>query len=90
MLLLGRCVCALGERFFLAVYAFEIAPRAKRGRVAGASQLLISTGIMTGYFVCYGNLRIAESASWKSPRWLLLVEREEAERVVGALGIVGE
>ncbi|KAI5799038.1 general substrate transporter [Geopyxis carbonaria] len=69
-LFVGRCIAGLGEGLFLSpitVYTLEISPRAARGRVAGLCQLFISTGIMVGYFTCYGTLQHKPALSWRTP-----------------------
>ncbi|KAL1760772.1 general substrate transporter [Schizophyllum commune] len=73
MIFVGRCVSGIGEGIFLSavtVYGIEVAPRKLRGRVGCIMQLFISTGIMIGYFVCYGSLNIVGSLSWRLP-WIL-------------------
>lgn len=49
----------------------EPAPPAKRGALATVSQLFSATGIMTGYFICYGTIHINSSMSWRLPLALL-------------------
>ncbi|CAL1713568.1 unnamed protein product [Somion occarium] len=66
----GRSVAGVGEGLFLSVvtvYAIEIAPASSRGRLGSVVQLLITIGIASGYFVCYGTSRIASSFSWRFP-----------------------
>ncbi|KAL1743659.1 general substrate transporter [Schizophyllum fasciatum] len=73
MIFVGRCVSGIGEGIFLSavtVYGIEVAPRKLRGRVGCIMQLFISSGIMVGYFVCYGSLNIVGSLSWRLP-WIL-------------------
>ncbi|KAL1660068.1 general substrate transporter [Schizophyllum commune] len=73
MIFVGRCTSGVGEGVFLSaltVYGVEVAPRKSRGRVGCIMQLFISTGIMVGYFVCYGSLNIGGSLSWRLP-WIL-------------------
>ncbi|TRM67008.1 general substrate transporter [Schizophyllum amplum] len=73
MIFVGRCVSGVGEGVFLSavtVYGIEVAPRKLRGRVGCIMQLFISSGIMIGYFVCYGSLNITGSLSWRLP-WVL-------------------
>ena len=73
MIFVGRCTSGVGEGVFLSaltVYGIEVAPRKSRGRVGCIMQLFISTGIMVGYFVCYGSLNIGGSLSWRLP-WIL-------------------
>ncbi|KAL4249825.1 major facilitator superfamily protein [Abortiporus biennis] len=67
---IGRCIAGIGEGLFLSaitVYAIEISPASSRGRLGSIVQLLITIGIATGYFVCYGTSRINSSLSWRFP-----------------------
>ncbi|KAI5119490.1 hypothetical protein M0805_009514 [Coniferiporia weirii] len=69
-LLVGRCIAGVGEGLFLSViivYHCEIAPSAIRGSLACTLQLLITIGIASGYFVCYGTVRMVGSMSWRIP-----------------------
>ncbi|KAF9817493.1 hypothetical protein IEO21_03344 [Rhodonia placenta] len=69
-LLVGRCVAGVGEGLFLSaitVYAIEIAPASARGRLGSVVQLLVTTGIAAGYFVCYSTVRVGSSFSWRFP-----------------------
>lgn len=70
MLLVGRTITGFGEGIFLSpitVYAVEVTPVKQRGRVASLVQLFICTGMVVGYFFCYGSLRIQGSLSWGLP-----------------------
>ncbi|KFY65135.1 hypothetical protein V496_02778, partial [Pseudogymnoascus sp. VKM F-4515 (FW-2607)] len=70
MFIAGRCIVGLGQGTnfsTLVVYICEISPPSKRGPLASVVQLLICTGIMTGYFICYGTINIASSLSWRLP-----------------------
>ncbi|KAH8116826.1 general substrate transporter [Phellopilus nigrolimitatus] len=69
-LLVGRCVAGVGEGIFLSViivYQCEIAPAAIRGSLACTLQLLVTVGVASGYFVCYGTVKIAGDMSWRIP-----------------------
>lgn len=67
----GRVITGLGEGLFLGtvvVYVCEIAPTRRRGQLGSIIQLLIATGIATGYFLSYATTRIrGSSASWRVP-----------------------
>jgi len=69
--ILGRFVKGLGEGLFLsAVYVqvSEISPARVRGTMTSLPQFLVVTGLVTGYFVCYGTARVENSsASWRLP-----------------------
>ncbi|KAK7689845.1 hypothetical protein QCA50_006484 [Cerrena zonata] len=69
-LFVGRALAGAGEGLFISavtVYAIEIAPASSRGRLGSVVQLLITIGIASGYFVCYGTSRIDSSLSWRFP-----------------------
>ncbi|THH07666.1 hypothetical protein EW145_g3225 [Phellinidium pouzarii] len=69
-LFIGRCIAGAGEGLFLSViivYHCEIAPTAIRGSLACTLQLLITIGVASGYFVCYGTVKIAGDMSWRIP-----------------------
>ncbi|KAF8918092.1 general substrate transporter [Mucidula mucida] len=73
MVFIGRSISGAGEGIFLSavtVYGIEVAPHHARGRVGCIIQLWISTGILLGYFTCYGSLNIASSVSWRLP-WIM-------------------
>lgn len=55
----------------LVVYIAEISPTSTRGMLTTGPQLLITAGIMTGYFICYGSSGIKSSLSWRTPFILL-------------------
>ncbi|KAI9827979.1 MAG: hypothetical protein M1819_006822 [Sarea resinae] len=70
MLLVGRILCGGGEGLYLGnlnVYICEIAPMKRRGVLVAVPQLLVTLGICTGYFTCYGSTRIPSSLSWRLP-----------------------
>ena len=48
-------------------YICEISPPARRGPLASLVQVLITVGLMIGYFMCYGTVRISSSFSWRFP-----------------------
>lgn len=45
----------------------EIAPPRHRGVLASTVQVLITVGLITGYFMCYGTATISSSLSWRLP-----------------------
>lgn len=53
------------------VYIAEISPTSIRGPLTTGPQLLVTLGIMTGYFTCYGSSGIRSSLSWRTPFILL-------------------
>ncbi|KAJ5595665.1 hypothetical protein N7450_002123 [Penicillium hetheringtonii] len=70
----GRVVEGLGEGLFLGnlvVYICEISPTSTRGPLTTGPQLLITLGLVTGYFTCYGTSNISSSLSWRTP-WIIL------------------
>ncbi|KAL8957083.1 MAG: hypothetical protein Q9193_005551 [Seirophora villosa] len=76
MFIPGRALAGVGEGFFLStvvVYICEICPPERRGPVASLVQLLTTLGIPTGYFICYGSVRIQSSYAWRLPFMLQAV-----------------
>ncbi|RKU39805.1 hypothetical protein DL546_000241 [Coniochaeta pulveracea] len=74
MFVVGRVVEGIGEGLYLGtlvVYTCEISPPRDRGRLTTAPQLLITVGLMTGFFTCYGTEKINSSFSWRLPFLLL-------------------
>lgn len=70
----GRVIEGLGEGLFLGnlvVYICEISPTSTRGPLTTGPQLLITLGLVVGYFTCYGTSNIASSLSWRTP-WIIL------------------
>lgn len=70
----GRVIEGLGEGLFLGnlvVYICEISPTSTRGPLTTGPQLLITLGLVTGYFTCYGTSNISSSLSWRTP-WIIL------------------
>lgn len=68
--IVGRLIKGVGEGIFLStvyVLVAEISPAKRRGTVANIPQLLISSGILIGYFMCYGTANMAGSLSWRLP-----------------------
>lgn len=55
----------------LVVYIAEISPTSTRGPLTTGPQLLITLGVMTGYFTSYGSSGIESSLSWRIPYILL-------------------
>jgi len=52
---------------WLRSYVCETTPPRLRGILAGTVQVLICTGIMVGYFMCYGTVNLNSSLSWRFP-----------------------
>lgn len=48
-------------------YICEISPPSRRGPLATGPQLLITFGLVIGFFTCYGTARIDSSLSWRLP-----------------------
>ncbi|KAH8881262.1 sugar transport protein [Thozetella sp. PMI_491] len=69
--ILGRLIKGIGEGLFLsAVYVqvSEMSPARIRGIMTSVPQFLITTGLVLGYFICYGTARMStSSASWRVP-----------------------
>ncbi|KAH5146480.1 hypothetical protein HBH69_174260 [Parastagonospora nodorum] len=74
MFVAGRVLAGVGEGMFLGtvvVYICEISPARHRGALATGPQLLITTGLMVGFFTCYGTTNMESSFSWRLPFILL-------------------
>ncbi|KAG8872721.1 hypothetical protein FRC20_009133 [Serendipita sp. 405] len=70
MLILGRLIAGAGEGLFvntISVYLVEISPPAVRGSTSCTFQLLITVGIVIGYFMCYFSVSIGSSLSFRIP-----------------------
>ena len=70
MFILGRIIIGIGNGLSLStvvVYICALAPPSKRGVLTTLVQLLSATGILLGYFICYGTVRIKSAASWRLP-----------------------
>ncbi len=70
MFIIGRIIKGVGEgTFLMTVYVLvaEISPAKRRGTVANIPQIMISSGIVLGYFICYGSQVLAGSLSWRLP-----------------------
>lgn len=66
MFIIGRLIKGVGEGIFLmTVYVLvaEISSAKRRGTVANIPQIMISSGIVLGYFICYGTQVLAGSLS---------------------------
>ncbi|KAL5333479.1 hypothetical protein BJX70DRAFT_403521 [Aspergillus crustosus] len=66
----GRCIEGIGEGMYLGtlvVYICEISPPRVRGALTTGPQLLITLGLVIGFFTCYGTARIQSSMSWRTP-----------------------
>ncbi|KAK0458443.1 general substrate transporter [Desarmillaria tabescens] len=69
-LFIGRCIAGVGEGLFISsitVYVTEISPPASRGRLSTCVQLFNTCGVMSGYFTCYGTVKVPGSFSWRFP-----------------------
>ncbi|KAL3428686.1 general substrate transporter [Aspergillus tetrazonus] len=74
MFVLGRCIEGMGEGLYLGtlvVYICEISPPGVRGALTTGPQLLITLGLVVGFFTCYGTARIQSSMSWRTPFLIL-------------------
>ncbi|GKU06693.1 unnamed protein product, partial [Fusarium langsethiae] len=67
----GRLVKGIGEGLFLSnvyVQVSEMSPSRVRGIMTALPQFLITSGIVTGYFTCYGTSRLGDSSvTWRLP-----------------------
>lgn len=69
----GRLTKGIGEGLFLSnvyVQVSEISPYRVRGVMTALPQFLIVSGLVAGYFVCYGTLRLGDGespATWRLP-----------------------
>jgi hypothetical protein len=52
-------------------YICEISPTRHRGALATGPQLLITIGLVVGFFTCYGTTNLTSSFSWRLPFILL-------------------
>ncbi|KAK3684059.1 general substrate transporter [Podospora appendiculata] len=74
MFVVGRIIEGIGEGLYLGtlvVYICEIAPPKHRGPLTTGPQLLITLGLVVGFFTCYGTANIPSSLSWRLPFLLL-------------------
>ncbi|OJI96344.1 hypothetical protein ASPVEDRAFT_48573 [Aspergillus versicolor CBS 583.65] len=74
MFVVGRCIEGIGEGLYLGtlvVYICEISPPNVRGTLTTGPQLLITLGLVVGFFTCYGTARIQSSMSWRTPFLIL-------------------
>ncbi|GIC94252.1 putative MFS sugar transporter [Aspergillus udagawae] len=74
MFIVGRCIEGIGEGLYLGtlvVYICEISPTSVRGALATGPQLLITLGLVVGFFTCYGTARLESSFSWRTPYLIL-------------------
>jgi len=70
MFIVGRLFKGIGEGLFLStvyVHVCEISPARIRGVMASVPQFFISSGLVIGYFVCYGTSHLPGSISWRLP-----------------------
>jgi len=73
--IVGRLIKGLGEGLFLStvyVQVSEISPAHLRGTLTSLPQFLITVGLVTGFFICYGTAQLGDdtSASWRLPMGL--------------------
>ncbi|KAL5118687.1 hypothetical protein ACEQ8H_003364 [Pleosporales sp. CAS-2024a] len=76
MFVAGRVVAGVGEGLYLGtlvVYICEISPTRHRGALTTGPQLLITIGLVVGFFTCYGTTSMDSSFSWRLPFMLLAV-----------------
>ncbi|GAB1211575.1 hypothetical protein ATERTT37_000698 [Aspergillus terreus] len=74
MFVIGRVIEGIGEGLYLGtlvVYICEISPPKVRGALTTGPQLLITLGLVIGFFTCYGTARIESSFSWRTPFLIL-------------------
>ncbi|KAF7171928.1 hypothetical protein CNMCM6106_006256 [Aspergillus hiratsukae] len=74
MFIVGRCIEGIGEGLYLGtlvVYICEISPTSVRGALTTGPQLLITFGLVVGFFTCYGTARLESSFSWRTPYLIL-------------------
>ncbi|MCJ1392593.1 hypothetical protein MMC18_005463 [Xylographa bjoerkii] len=70
MFVAGRCIEGIGEGLYLGtlvVYICEISPPSQRGPLTTGPQLLITLGLVAGFFTCYGTAQIGSSLAWRLP-----------------------
>ncbi|KAG7106660.1 Glucose transporter GlcP like protein [Verticillium longisporum] len=71
LFIFGRLVKGVGEGLFLSnvyVQVSEMAPARRRGVMTALPQFLIVTGIVLGFFMCYGTARLGPSTiAWRLP-----------------------
>ena len=48
-------------------YICEITPPSQRGPLTTGPQLLLTFGLLAGYFICYGTVNLQSSLSWRTP-----------------------
>ncbi|KAI1412247.1 general substrate transporter [Hypoxylon sp. FL1857] len=69
--ILGRLIKGVGEGLFVStvyVQVCEISPAKNRGTMSSLPQFAIVTGLLVGFFMCYGTVRIeGSSLSWRLP-----------------------
>ncbi|KAF4462508.1 sugar transporter [Fusarium albosuccineum] len=69
--ILGRLIKGVGEGLFLSniyVQVSEMPPSRVRGIMTALPQFLIVSGLVTGYFTCYGTSRLGNtSLTWRLP-----------------------
>ncbi|GAA6028186.1 hypothetical protein JCM8097_006904 [Rhodosporidiobolus ruineniae] len=70
LLIAARCIAGAGEGLFLGclgVYLCEISPRHLRSHMLLLQQMVCTSGVATGFFVCYGTAKMSGSMAWRLP-----------------------
>ncbi|MCJ1434761.1 hypothetical protein MMC27_004131 [Xylographa pallens] len=70
MFAIGRVVEGFGYGFYIGtqtVYICEIAPPKYRGPLTSGPQFMTCLGLVVGYFMSYGTVKIPGSLSWRLP-----------------------
>nr|POE69794.1 hexose transporter 2 [Quercus suber] len=65
MFVAGRVIEGVGEGLYMGTLVVH------RGTLTTAPQLLVTCGLMVGFFTCYGSANIASNTSWRLPFILL-------------------
>ena len=68
-------------------YICEITPPSRRGPLTTGPQLLLTFGLLAGYFTCYGTTNIESSLSWRSP-FIILASLSVAFSVATSLWLI--
>lgn len=68
-------------------YICEITPPSQRGPLTTGPQLLLTFGLLAGYFTCYGTANLHSSLSWRTP-FIILSSLSVLFSLVSALCLV--
>lgn len=68
-------------------YICEISPPNQRGPLATGPQLLVTLGLVVGYFTCYGSATIDSSLAWRTP-FIVLTSLSIAFAIASLLWLV--